>query len=127
MQSLPCFLCGRKLEKRISKRNKPYFCCDSCGVQLFVRRPDGIERLSKLLKELGEEQVHLHVRSPEYLRILAIVNEIAATKAQIKKIEDDSFLFLSKEQTAAKNALDARVKTLVSELQHIAKQGDRNV
>lgn len=42
MAYLPCFLCTTKLEKRIDKNGKPYFVCNPCGIQLFVRREHGI-------------------------------------------------------------------------------------
>jgi hypothetical protein len=122
MQSLPCFLCGRTLEKRTSKNGKPYFVCDACGIQLFIRRKQGIEKLCKLIDELQHQEIYTHTRSPELLRILAILNEISATKAQIKKIEDASFIFLDEEQTSAKRALEEHLKTLLSNLQELAAQ-----
>ena len=45
MPFLPCVLCGGKLEKRVDKNSKPYFVCDFCGIQLFVRRKQGMELL----------------------------------------------------------------------------------
>lgn len=124
MQSLPCFLCERKLEQRTSKNGKPYFVCDSCGIQLFVRRKQGIEKLSKLITEIEKQQIYSHAQSSEYLRILAILNEISATKAQIKKIEDSIFLFPNNEQAAAIKALEEHLKSLVSKLEVIAAQAD---
>jgi transcription elongation factor Elf1 len=41
----PCPVCERKCLIRISKSGKPYMVCDSCGVQLFVRYQEGLERL----------------------------------------------------------------------------------
>jgi len=122
--SLPCLLCGCNLEKRTSKNGKPYFVCDACGIQLFVRRKQGIEKLCKLIDELQHQEIYLHTRTPEFLRILAILNEVSAIKAQIQKIMDNSFIFLNEEQAAAKEALDARLKTLVSKLQELAAHGD---
>lgn len=124
MQSLPCFLCGCHLEKRTSKNGKPYFVCDACGIQLFVRRKQGIEKLCKLIDELQHQEIYSHTRSPELLRILAILNEVSVIKAQIQKIMDDSFIFLNDEQAAAKEALEGRLKTLVSKLKELAAQGD---
>jgi DNA-directed RNA polymerase subunit RPC12/RpoP len=49
MQNLPCVLCGKELDKRIDKNRKPYFICDSCGVQIFIRGKRGIKRLERLL------------------------------------------------------------------------------
>jgi DNA-directed RNA polymerase subunit RPC12/RpoP len=125
MQSLPCFLCGRKLEKRVSKNDKPYFVCDSCGIQLFIRRKQGIEKLSKLMVELKNQEIYSRASSAEYLQIIAILNEISATKAQVKKIENEAFIFLNNEQTAAKNALEEHLKELVSKLENISGHANR--
>lgn len=43
----PCPLCQKGLDIRISKKQKPYCICSSCGIQLFIRERDGIERLEK--------------------------------------------------------------------------------
>jgi hypothetical protein len=42
-----CFLCGSQLEVRDSKRKKPYFICDPCGLQVFVRKQRGISLLGR--------------------------------------------------------------------------------
>jgi DNA-directed RNA polymerase subunit RPC12/RpoP len=49
MTFYPCFLCAEKLDLRISKTEKPYFICEDCGVQIFVRRKKGIKRLYQVL------------------------------------------------------------------------------
>lgn len=41
----PCPLCENKQEIRISDKGKPYIVCDSCGIQLFVRKSEGINRM----------------------------------------------------------------------------------
>ena len=43
MAKMPCFLCSKELELRRDKHKKPYFVCDSCGVQIFVRGSDTAE------------------------------------------------------------------------------------
>lgn len=52
-ETIPCALCGRSLDKRADKNNKPYFVCESCGTQYFIRGAAGRERLSAML-EVGE-------------------------------------------------------------------------
>jgi hypothetical protein len=47
--SLPCTLCTQPLEQRADKNGKPYFVCDECGTQFFVRGARGKERLLALL------------------------------------------------------------------------------
>ncbi len=44
-RGLPCPLCGRVLVVRESKKSKPYLVCFDCGLQLFVRGPNGIRLL----------------------------------------------------------------------------------
>jgi uncharacterized Zn finger protein len=46
----PCPLCTHPLEVRLTKKNKPYVICDPCGVQLFVRGPDGINTFKRLIE-----------------------------------------------------------------------------
>ena len=46
----PCPLCEFKQEIRISeKNNKPYIVCDYCGVQLFIRKKEGVNKLIALI------------------------------------------------------------------------------
>lgn len=116
MQSLPCFLCGSKLEMRTSKNDKPYFVCDPCGLQVFVRRKHGIAKLNTLIRDLDHQDIYTHANSPEFLRIVAIKNEIAVIKAEIEKIKDDIFIFPDPEEKAAIEALQARLQALISEL-----------
>jgi transcription elongation factor Elf1 len=42
----PCPLCENKKEVKISDKGKPYIICDPCGVQLFVRKSEGINRMA---------------------------------------------------------------------------------
>ena len=47
---LPCTLCAQPLEQRADKNGKPYFVCDECGTQYFIRGARGKERLLALLR-----------------------------------------------------------------------------
>ena len=122
MSKLPCFLCGNQLDEKTSKKKKPYFVCDSCGIQLFVRRKEGIRKLHDLIADLETHEIYSHARSPEFLRMLAIFNEISAIKTEIKKVDGEVFFFANSEQIAAKKALKGRIDVLLSELEDLAKQ-----
>jgi len=52
MPTLPCFICGKEVDIRLSKRNKPYMVCD-CGVQIFIRYGEA-EKL--LLEKISEHE-----------------------------------------------------------------------
>ncbi len=49
MEQINCILCSGSLEKRTDKNGKPYFVCDPCGTQFFVRRAEGIRNLEALI------------------------------------------------------------------------------
>src|SRR6266699_1964003 len=98
MPFLPCLLCGNKLEKRTDKNGKPYFVCDPCGIQLFVRRKQGIELL---------EEVFRNIR-----------------RAEISKI---GFFFLSDEESRIRNALKTRLDNLLSQLDEMAEKEPKNM
>ena len=50
-KSYECPLCDEKLEIRFDQRKKRPFCqCNDCGMQLFVRREAGIERMIEQTK-----------------------------------------------------------------------------
>jgi hypothetical protein len=48
--TLPCVLCKQPLAARTDKNGKPYFVCDECGTQFFIRRATGAARLAALLQ-----------------------------------------------------------------------------
>jgi len=87
MQVLPCLLCGKTLEKRIDKNGKPYFVCDPCGIQMFIRRKDGIERLNKLLRASEKNLIPFRQHAQRLFEIQALLTEIDGTKKQIKTLE----------------------------------------
>jgi DNA-directed RNA polymerase subunit RPC12/RpoP len=45
LTTLSCSTCHQELPERTTKKQKPYFHCDYCGVQIFFRLPEGIARL----------------------------------------------------------------------------------
>lgn len=51
----PCPVCTGPREVLMTKKDKPYLTCDPCGVQVFVRGPDGIQEFSRLLQSTSEE------------------------------------------------------------------------
>lgn len=76
MASLACILCGNRLEERTSKKRKPYFVCDRCGMQIFMRRKEGVENLAKLCRNL-EENASLYAQyAKDFHEIRALLKEI---------------------------------------------------
>jgi len=122
MPFLPCILCGRKLEKRVDKNGKPYFVCDPCGIQTFVRRKRGMELLEEAFRNSEKAQLPFTVHAQNLYEIRALIKEIEGVKAEINKI--GSF-FISDEEMRVRKALKAKLQNLFFELEQIAKDNEK--
>ena len=122
MQFLPCFLCGARLEKRTDKNHKPYFVCNPCGIQLFIRREHGIGLLDKLLRASEKNELPFKQRAEELARIQALLTEINGTKAQIDRMQAQVGLFFPDiDKVRACNLLKIKLQNLFVELEQLAK------
>ena len=120
-QSLPCFLCGDTLEMRTSKKNKPFFVCDDCGTQFFVRKKLGIERLEELIGQIKE--TGLTGTKPEMLiAIQQRLSEIEGLKKEIKKTEDAMGFFPNDTLIRVRNSLEKRLGIVLSDLEELSGQ-----
>ena len=119
MPFLPCFLCGKKLIKRTDKHGKPYFVCDPCGIQLFIRRKQGIELLEQTFKNLEKAKIPFAVHARDLHKIQALMKEIDGVQAEIDKI---GFWFLSDKDYRFRNALKTKLKNLYFELEQMTKK-----
>ena len=126
MPFLPCFLCGLKLEKRTSKTGKPYFVCDPCGVQLFVRRKDGIERLDALMHAAEKNAIPFKEHAHRLFEIQAILGDIRGTKTEIERLTGEIGVFFPDEdKIRACKSLKTRLETLHWELENLAERSTR--
>jgi len=118
MPFLPCLLCGKKLIKRTDKHGKPYFVCDPCGIQLFIRRKQGIELLEQAFSNLEKAKIPFSIHARDLHQIQAVMKEIDGVKAEMDKIGS---LFLSKKERRVRNALKTKLNNLLFELEWMAE------
>ena len=122
MPYLPCLLCGAELDKRTDKNRKPYFICNPCGIQLFVRRPHGIKLLDKLLRDAAKHEIPFKQRAEQVYRIQALLTEINGVKQQIKRLQSQiTILFADEDKVRACNLLKTKLESLFKELEELAK------
>ena len=122
MHYLPCFLGGEKLERRVDKNGKPYFVCNNCGIQLFVRKAHGIELLDKLLRNVAKNEIPFKQRAEEIYQIQALLTEINGIKQQIDRLESQKgFLFPDQDKVRACNLLKTKLANLFKQLEEFAK------
>ena len=125
MAKIPCFLCSQELRLRRDKHEKPYFICDSCGMQIFVRGRQGKENLDQLLKTLRERDFPFREHARVLHEIQAVLTEIRGIEKEIEKLDSIVDVFASKrhikDKERARRSLDARIETLLTKLEHIAQ------
>jgi hypothetical protein len=80
----PCFLCGEYLEIKYSKRNKPYFICDPCGLQAFIRRDKGIHSLKKIT---GKNSKIPKKSEKTEKQVLRVINQLEKLRTKLKKVK----------------------------------------
>lgn len=119
MQAIPCFLCGRRLEMRVTATNaKPYFVCNTCGIQLFVRGKQGIERLAELFRNVEEAEIPFQQHAKSFYRMQAILKEIDGVRGEIKNAD---VFWPSEDQIRVRNLLEIRIDNLFAQLEEFAK------
>ena len=123
MPFLPCILCGKRLDQRTDKNGKPYFTCDPCGTQFFVRRKQGMEKLVELIRELEKRGLAITQRAQSLYEIQAILSEIDGLKSEIEKLDAQIwFLFVDEDKVQARKSLKTHVQGLLLELEEISKR-----
>lgn len=126
MAIIPCFLCGTELKQKMSYKKKPYFVCNRCGVQIFVRREQGIENLRALVRTLKGHDFPFREHARVLFEIQAVLAEIRGVKKEIKALDSDFALFASdkdnKDKERTRELLNARVESLLSQLERVARR-----
>jgi hypothetical protein len=126
MAKIPCFLCSKELPLRRDKHQKPYFVCDPCGVQIFVRGRQGSENLAELIDILNERDFPFREHARVLHEIQAVLTEIRGLEKEIEKL-DSAFDVLAsdertKDKTRIRKALNARIQAQLRELERIAQR-----
>ena len=123
----PCFLCGNGLEVKLSKKNKPYFICEPCGIQVFIRREKGRTLLYQLLESLGKNTVNMAGAAGRTLDVLALVNRLAHLKAKVQEMQDRQGFWESMtgegSLATAERALRREIAQIEAQLESLATEG----
>lgn len=121
--TIPCVLCGDKLRKKTDKNGKPYFVCDPCGMQLFIRRKQGINNLDELIENLKVHEYHFHEHSHVLCEIQAVLKEMRGVKEEIRMLDGFALFEGSRDKRDRNRAvklLNRRIDTLLSELSQLS-------
>lgn len=120
MSSIPCFLCGKASELRAGRNGKRYFICDPCGVQCFIRRAAGLERLDRLVAELAIRAAIFEQGGRALYEAQALLRQIDGVRAEIKRLDPlTGWLTGDEKLIQAKQALQKRLDHLIKQLERL--------
>ena len=102
-----CPLCWNLCPVKNSKKDKPYYICVPCGVQVFIRGKDGISRLADLSTD---KELLSKINSKnfgDFQKLFQLKSKIEFLKDKIDELEEDSFfkLFDNDKETTLKSKL----------------------
>lgn len=113
---MPCFLCGKTLKVKKTKGDKPYFICDTCGLQAFVRYKAGIRRFQTLLEALTESGEKFLSLNNSSFEVLGLVSRLGELKEKLDKVNQNKSLsdyFLSDtESELAEKSIKREIKAV---------------
>jgi DNA-directed RNA polymerase subunit RPC12/RpoP len=122
MSKIPCFLCIQELTQRTDKNRKPYFVCDPCGVQIFVRGRQGIKNLSELVATLKERDFAFRQHTDTLYEIQGVLTEIRGIEKEIDELKSVFDIVIPDERKdRTRELLKQRIETLLGRLELIAK------
>jgi hypothetical protein len=123
MSAILCFLCWKKLHERTSKRGKPYFVCDICGIQLFIRGKQGIERLKEFFRNAEKAEIPYRQHAQHFHAMQAILKEIDDVKTEIDNIGVS--YFFDDEKLRVRNLLRTQLNNLFFDLEQFVRRKEK--
>lgn len=115
----PCVLCASPLSVRRDKHGKPYFVCDPCGMQLFIRRAAGQDRLEAAIQGLAGVP-RWQQRPPTLLRVRHLIAEVEELGRTNRNLEgQQGFFSVDKDLDRQIAALKARKQSALAELESL--------
>lgn len=121
--TFPCFLCNQPAQVKLDRNNKPYFICEDCGVQSFIRRNKGIHKFKPLL-DTSEAMVIIEPTDTAQDSI-GMLDRITFLENKLKELHDKQSLwrqfFPDKRIELVEKAIKDEIKQLDKRLKHLAQ------
>lgn len=104
-EKYPCPACAELKIIKISKKNKPYYFCDYCGVQVFVRGIMGINNLIQIKKTDALRGLRGRPSENDYFGLIKHNHKITFLQSKLNELYDkeDDYGLSEKEQKALKH------------------------
>jgi DNA-directed RNA polymerase subunit RPC12/RpoP len=121
-REFPCPLCGAGLPILSSKSKKPYFVCNKCGVQVFVRGKAGISKL----RQMADSGILISGKKESLMHGINLFNRLESLKLQKHDLEMKrgivGIIFPDENLENAVSLVDAEIKKIEGELAKVAEE-----
>lgn len=123
ISEFPCFLCGKGVDLRRDKNGKLYFICEPCGLQAFIRRRAGMNRIVALGKEMKRTGAPMQLGQGQFFSFQREVAEIEGLREEISRVDAKIGLFFPDENLVRiKKALVNRLENAIKEIEKLANE-----
>lgn len=112
----PCPICGLALQIRIARTAKPYCHCDPCGIQLFFRGREGIERLREIL----ESEMLISGKESKAGAAVLLYNRVQQLKAEKRDLERKRGFIRNTDLENTIAAVETEIERMQSQLEEIS-------
>ena len=123
--NIPCFLCGKLLRVKQTKNDKPYFICEPCGLQVFVRCKPGIKSLNRLISRLSSKSLDIAEILNCSFEVISLNSRLAALRSNLSKLEESEpfsgFFGKQPDNEPAKKAVRSQIRKIELELKQLAE------
>jgi len=121
---IPCFLCGKPTPVKLTKKDKPYFVCDPCGLQVFVRCKPGILILKRLMKTIAKAGTKFQTLNQSSYQTLSLVSRLNELQIRLEHVRENKpvadYILSGSESETIERALKRSISTVLDAL-----SGDR--
>jgi hypothetical protein len=121
-RKFPCPVCGVGLAIRLSRKEKPYCVCESCGIQIFFRRKEGIQRL----REIFHSQALITANGSNADFAVILFNRIQQLREQKKQLQaKQGLILIDPDLKNAISAVDIEIRRVQGELRKLGRKSNR--
>jgi hypothetical protein len=124
-QQFPCPTCGELKRIKFSKKDKPYFICEECGLQTFIRGAEGIRRLYEIAGDTELNKILEGLSSVQSAGFIQLQNKISRIRSEIQRLAQSEFLF--ENESAAKLELKSKLESLEHEFHGLLISGEKPI
>ncbi len=120
---IPCFLCGKTLNVKLTKNSKPYFICDPCGLQVFIRSKPGIRIIKQLVCSIKENKREFLNMEDSHYEVVTLISNLSELQNSLDQIKENrsliDFISSDSESAVAEKTIEKQITRINNRLKEL--------